>query len=161
MNNNNQNEIRDDSAEAGSHSQVTSSQNTAVAVLQNIENLIKSHIAQIDRIKVETKKHREMMADVLNNDAVYKEHDQKAKEAAKVKMQTKSQIMKQPNMMALSLKVKDNRASLKDLEGALSEYLREYGRLTGSNEIEGEDGEVREIVFSAKLIKKSKFKNNG
>lgn len=129
--------------------------NSQVEVLQNIENLIKSHISQIDKLKSETKEQRAQMEDVLSNDAVYKEHSDKAKEAVKLKNQTKSQIMKQPNMMALSQKVKDNSLRLKELNGALSEYLREFGRLTGSNEIEGEDGQVREIVYTARLVKKS------
>jgi len=48
---------------------------------------------------------------------------------------------------------------LKDLQNALSDYLREYQRLSGSNEIEGDDGEVREIVYVAKLVKRtSRFK---
>ena len=45
-----------------------------------------------------------------------------------------------------------------ELKTGLSDYLREYQRLSGSNEIEGEDGEVREIVYVAKLVKKSKYR---
>ena len=129
--------------------------NAPVDVIINVENLIKSHVSQIDSLKTEMKKNREMMEDVLNNDSVYKEHDQKAKEAIKVKSKTKAQIMQQPNMMALSVKVKDTRVHVKELENALSEYLREFQRLTGANEIEGEDGQIRQIIYVAKLIRKA------
>jgi hypothetical protein len=126
-----------------------------VEVLENIENLIKSHIAGIEKLKDENKKNKEMIDDVLTNDAVYKENSDKAKEATKVKTATRAQIMKQPNMMSLSQKLKEGKTQLREMNEALSEYLREYGRLTGSNEITGEDGEVREIIYTAKLIKRS------
>jgi hypothetical protein len=46
-------------------------------------------------------------------------------------------------------------AATKELDTALSDYLREYMRMSGTNEIETEDGDVREIVYVAKLIKKA------
>ena len=142
-------------AEIVDKNDIKASSNAPVDVIINVENLIKSHLSQIDLLKVEMKKNREMMEDVLNNDTVYKDHNEKAKEANKLKSKTKGQIMQQPNMMALSVKVKDTRIQIKELEKALSEYLREFQRLTGANEIEGEDGEVREIVYTAKLVKRS------
>ena len=45
-----------------------------------------------------------------------------------------------------------------ELNEGLSDYLREYQRLSGSNEIEGEDGELRTIVYVAKLVRKSVFR---
>ncbi len=162
MNNNddiNPNDPKVIDAEVVEKDDMTNTGNAPVDIIINVENLIKSHVSKIDSLKVEMKKNREMMEDVLNNDAVYKEHDEKAKEANKIKTKTKSQIMQQPNMMALSVKVKDTRIQIKELENALSEYLREFQRLTGANEIEGEDGEVREIVYTAKLVKRtSKYK---
>jgi len=124
-------------------------------VLLNLEQLVKSHITSIDSIKVELKKNREMLDDVLNNDATYKAHSEKAKEAAKVRAATKSQILKNPSVLTVSEKVKEMRTDLKDKQTALSDYLREYQRMSGSSEITGEDGEVREIVYVAKLVKRS------
>ncbi len=51
-------------------------------------------------------------------------------------------------------KVRNLRSEIKELKGALSDYLQEYARLSGVNEIEDENGEVREIKYDAKLIKK-------
>lgn len=131
------------------------SENNQAETLQNVENLIKSHSAQIEKLKVEAKKNKEMMDDVLLNDQVYKDHEEKAKEANKIKSKTKAQIMQQPNMMELSGKLKDQRLQVKDLQNAISEYLREFSRITGSNEIEGEDGQLMEIVYTARLVKRS------
>lgn len=66
--------------------------------------------------------------------------------------------MKRPDVADLSNKLKDLKSEQTELKEGLSDYLRECQRLSGSNEIEGDDGEVREIVYTAKLVKKSQFK---
>jgi hypothetical protein len=40
------------------------------------------------------------------------------------------------------------------MDTALSDYLREYERLSGTNQIETDDGHIHEIVYIAKLLKK-------
>lgn len=133
-----------------------SSQNqTATDVLLSLENLIKSHSVSIDKLTVSLKEQRAMLEDSFQNDPTYLEHTKLAKEAAKVKSQTKLEITKQPAIFALSQKVKELSADLKDKKLALSDYLREYQRLTQVNEIEVADGDVREIVTTPKLVKKS------
>jgi len=124
-------------------------------VLLDLENLIKSHVSGIDKRKEELKKIKEMLNDIFVNDPTYQEHEKQAKEANKVKGTTKAQLMKQPNAKELGDKIKTTTSEIKETDGALSDYLREYQRMSGSNEIEGDDGQVREIVYVAKLIKKS------
>lgn len=133
----------------------TAAGDDAASVLLNLESLIKSHISGIDTRKQELKKQREMLASALTNDETYRLHEEKAKEANKQKAATRAQIMKQPANSTLSEKVKHLAAEIKEMDGALSDYLREYERMSGTNEIEGDDGEVREIVYVAKLVKKS------
>src|SRR5260221_57832 len=99
-----------------------------------------------------------MLEDAFISDPVYQEHMKAAKEAIKVKSATKAQISTQPQNMMLSSKIKNMSSELKDKQYALSDYLLEYQRMTGVNEIEGEDGEVREIVNTAKVIKKAQKK---
>ncbi len=125
-------------------------------VLLDLENLIKTHITGIEKRRAELKTQREMLSSALGNNASYKEAEGKAKEAGKVKAAIKSQIMKEPANAALGEKVRELAGEIKEMDGALSEYLREYQRMSGASEIEGEDGEVREIVYVAKLVKKSK-----
>jgi len=130
-------------------------QDNGAQVLLDLETLIKTHIANIDKGKAELKKQREMLASVLENDETYRLHNDEAKKSAKTKAQTKYQIMQQPQNKALSEKVKTIAAEIKEQDGALSDYLREYQRMSGSNEIETDDGQIREIVYVAKLVKKS------
>lgn len=124
-------------------------------VLTSLDELIKNHVKSIDSLRVEIKKQQEMITDGFANDPVFRENDAKAKEAAKVKNTTKLQIMKQPAMMTLSNKVKSMKAELKDKQFALSDYLLEYQRLSGANQIETDDGQVLEIVNVAKVVRKS------
>lgn len=127
-------------------------------VMFNMEALIKGHIATNDKLKEEVKKHKEMLDDIFANDPTYQEHNKAAKESNKIKAGTKSQILKQPQAAELDKKIKEMKQELKEGQGSLSDYLQEYARMSGVNEIEGEDGEVREIVYSAKLIKKPNFR---
>lgn len=135
-----------------------SKQDDSVAVLLNLEQLIKTHITRIDNLKVERKKQKEMIDDILINDETYKQHNDKAKETAKIKAATKAQILLRPNVSSVADKLKNLKTEAKELEMALSDYLCEYERISGSNEVKGEDGEVREIVYVAKLVKKSTHK---
>lgn len=132
----------------------TNSTNDSAEVLLNLEKLIKNHDASIDRLKTELKKYREMLADILTNDPTYKLHEEKAKEANKIRSMTKMQILKKPDCADLAGKIKNMQTEAKELAASLSDYLREYARLSGTNEIEGEDGEVREIIYVAKLVRK-------
>lgn len=128
--------------------------NNQVEVLQNLEQLIKHHIKQIDDLKIQAKKHKEMLDDIFLNDATYQEHDKKAKEAARVRSMTKSQLMKRTDVYDLAEKIKEMKTQSKELQTALTDYVREYQRLTGVNEIEDEKGALMEIVYSVRLVRK-------
>lgn len=123
-------------------------------IVLSMEAMIKNHIASIDRLKAEAEKVQGLLDGIFDNDPTYQKHSELAKEAAKVKSATKQQILKQPQAAELFEKVRSYKSEIKDLQGALSDYLREYQRMSGSNEIEDNDGEVREIVYTAKLVKK-------
>lgn len=124
-------------------------------VLLELETTIKNHISLIDKNKAELKKEREMLESALLNDETYRLHTEETKKAAKTKALTKYQIMQLPANKVLADKVKDLSAATKELDSALSDYLREYMRMSGTNEIETEGGEIREIIYVAKLVKKA------
>ena len=122
----------------------------------NLENLIKNNNSQIVKLSTELTEAREMLKDTFENDATYKEHADAAKEANKIKSATKAQILKQPQTATLAAKVKSLTSEVKELKEGLSDYLREFNRLSGITEIEGEDGELMEIVYVAKLVRKTR-----
>lgn len=127
-------------------------------LLLNLEEMIKNHITSIDKFREEQKKLREMFEDSFNNNPIYRENTEKAKEALKVKATTRQQIASQPSVISIQQKLKGLSQDVKERQAALSDYLLEYQRLTGANEIEDNEGQIREIINSAKLIKRSSKK---
>ena len=123
--------------------------------VQNLTTLINGHILGIDRQREALGKVKEMLDSTLNNDPGYQEADTKAKEAGTDRAKVKARVLQQPNAHDLNFKVKETRIELKQLNEELSKFLAEYQKLTGSNEFEGEDGEIRQIVYTAKLVGKT------
>lgn len=123
-------------------------------LVRRLEEMVKNHISSIDKIKKELGEQRDMLKASFENDPLYIEHQEEAKKAAKVKSKTKQEILKKPEVAQIADKVKNLTQELKELNSALSDYLSEFQRASGLNEIEGEDGEIRSIVFVAKLAPK-------
>lgn len=136
-------------------SESPSSQADQSNLLTSLDEMIKSNVQSIDRLRVESRKLQEMIQDGFENDAVYKEHDDAVKAATKIRQATKGQIMKQPAVLTLVEKLKTLKSELKEKQLSLSDYLLEYQRVSGANQIEMEDGEVLEIVNSAKIVRKA------
>ena len=129
--------------------------NEEVTNLFAIENLIKSHISHIETVKIELSKQNEMMNDVLANDPGYKDAADQGKEVNKKKAEAKQNVLKSPSNASLNQKIKDMRQELKELKNALSNYLQQYQKIADTDQIESEDGEVRQIIYSAHLVKLS------
>lgn len=137
-------------------SEDTQAENNKMNVLMNLEGVIKGYIAKLEQLQNEMRQQKEMLEDVLNNDPTYKLHSDAVKEANKIKSATKQQIMKQAQAALIASKIKEMKEEMNTMHIALPEYLQQYQQLSGVNEIEGNDGEMREIVYSAKLVKKAK-----
>jgi hypothetical protein len=50
-------------------------------------------------------------------------------------------------------KIKENQTEAKELKIALSDYLSQYVATSGTNKLRGPDGVVRQIIYTAKLVK--------
>ncbi len=120
-----------------------------------IDAAIKDRIVKIDELREAMKPQKEMLQSYLENDPVYQEHSKIAKDAAKQKSLTKKQLLMIPAGRALVEKLDTMKEDMRELQEGLSHYLYEYQRMTGTNEIEGADGELRQIVHMAKLVRKT------
>lgn len=156
---NNDDDVKIEEAEVISGSQ-TPATTDAVTPLLSLESMIREALPQLGNLKKETRTKKEMLDDGLNNDETYKLHTEKVKEATKIRFATKQQLLKQPALKQLTDDLKDLREQTKELQASLSEYLSEYARLSGAREIEDSNGEVLDIVYAAKLVKRSVFKKN-
>lgn len=125
-----------------------------VDTLLSLSGLIKTSLDTIKTLKEEYSQVKEMLESFLENDPEYAEVVIKAKTVAKEKASVKNRIIKQPEAADLENKVNDFKTRLRDLNKNLSSYLADYGRLSNSNQFEDNEGVVRDIVYTAKLVKR-------
>lgn len=126
----------------------------------NIESLINSHMSRIDKLKEEIKPVREMLRDYLQGDESYRELEETAKKASKEKSARKKDLMNQTAGRTLADKMELLKQDLKTAQEGLSAYLQQYQAQTGSASFEGADGELRQIVYTAKLVRKTNLNDN-
>jgi hypothetical protein len=127
--------------------------NDAVTLL-SIESLINSHDLKLSELQKELTVHKTMLNDLLENDEEFVKTAQEASKLAKLKTLAKQKVLKSPAAISTVEKITDASSQVKELRVALSDYLSQYVTLSGSNQFEGADGVTRQIVYSAKLVKK-------
>ena len=96
-----------------------------------------------------------MLESNLENDPNYQEAAKQAKELSKKKLEEKARIIRQPEVEKIYADVKDGQGQLRTMRDTLSNHLQNYGKLSGTNQLEDEEGQVREIVYTAKVVKRS------
>ncbi|KKR09581.1 MAG: hypothetical protein UT38_C0027G0001, partial [Microgenomates group bacterium GW2011_GWA2_39_19] len=69
----------------------------------------------------------------------------------------KKELLAKPDIVHTVEKLKAMNDNLKELKEGLSYFLAQYQQMTGQSSFEDEDGEVRDIVYVAKLVKRSAF----
>ncbi|MDD4785036.1 MAG: hypothetical protein PHH12_01080 [Candidatus Shapirobacteria bacterium] len=126
--------------------------NQAVNLL-NIESLINSSTARFDVLQKEYQEQKSMLDSILDSDVEYQELAEAAKKQAKLKTIAKQKVMIRPEAAQLVEKIKDVQIQLKELKTAMSDYLAQFVILSGTNQIEGADGVLRQIIYTAKLVK--------
>jgi len=124
-----------------------------VANLLNIENLINSSTARFDVLDKEYQEQKSMLDSILDSDIEYQETAQEAKKQAKIKTIAKQKVMARPEASRLVDKIRDSQMQIKELKTAMSDYLAQFVILSGTNQIEGPDGVLRQIIYTAKLVK--------
>ena len=117
-----------------------------------LTTIINRYEADMKKTKDDLKIQNGMMRDAIEGDAAYHELDIQMKDLKKKMNEIKQRIMKTPAMEAVVAKIEEKKEELKDAKEMLSGYLEEYQRVTGTNVIEGENGEIKEIVSEHKLV---------
>ena len=132
----------------------TQPENQAELVV-SLTNLINSNLTEIDNIEKEISRTKEMVDSVLANDETYQKHAEASKEASRIKGNTKKEIFKRPDVKHVVEKLAELKGNLSDTREELSNYIQEYAQASGQNYFEAEDGTIQEIVYVAKLRRKS------
>jgi hypothetical protein len=126
----------------------------AVSSILNLESLINGYLVDLEKAQEKFKTQREMFNDAFNNDAEYSQIMQKVKEVNRVKSAAKQRIMKLPNVVELTNKMREYKEEVKDITEGLSSYLQQYKELSGSNQLTRDNGEVVEIISVTKFTKR-------
>lgn len=126
---------------------------TPITENSNLVSLINSTRGQIGHLREEAAKLKEMLDDIFKNDPTYQAHDAAVKEASKIRSGTRKQILKMPQAADLTNRVQSLRSQIKERNNELSDYLQDYSRSSGANSFETEDGQVLQIIYTAKLAK--------
>lgn len=125
-----------------------------VNTTMNIEAMINSTLGRLQRLKDDLKPIKEMVDSYLENDEEYDQLVEVFKKASKAKRNRKKELLATDNGQELKAKMDALKEERKEAKEQISYYLREYQRLTGTNEIETDDGELREIRYTARLVRK-------
>lgn len=131
----------------------TSEKRDQVALIRNLEELINSKLVSIDDTQKKMNEFKEMIDSIFENEPTYQQHSKEAKEAIRVKTNTKKEILKRPDVAQVTAKYNDAKAAFRDLKEDLSSLLQEYAQTTGRTQFELPDGSVNEIVYNARLVK--------
>lgn len=126
-----------------------------VMSLLDIQDAINSRLKRLQNLKEDIRPHKEMLDSIFANDEDYAQKNEIAKKASKDKGEAKKRVLRQPQAAELNAKIEEIKEEGRELQESLSYYLREYQRVTGANEFESDDGELRQIVYIAKLVRKT------
>jgi len=121
--------------------------------LLEIENLINSYNQKLGTNTTESKKLKNMFNDMIDNDEEYVRTSDICKKANKEKAQAKMKFLQRPEAKDLAEKIKDIQYQIKEIKLALSDYLTQYIKEAGTNQIPGPDGTFLKIIYTAKLVK--------
>jgi len=121
--------------------------------LINCESLINSAIVRHDTLKKETVDLKSQLDSILENDDEYQTLCEEVNKLSKLKKIAKQKVMQHQEVATLNEKIKDGNCQIKEIKTALSDYLAQYVSLSGTNQIELNDGVIRQILTSAKLVK--------
>jgi hypothetical protein len=121
--------------------------------LLNIESMINNANSKLNDLSYEVKEQQAILDEILESDKEFQEINKEAQKQAKLKAAARQKALNTPGAKTTIDKLKETRSQLKEVKIALSDYLAQYVKLSGTNQIEGPDGVVRQIIYTAKLVK--------
>ena len=127
-------------------------ENQALNII-NTESLINTANARLNDLTYEAKEYKAMLDEILESDTEFQEIDKEAKKQAKLRAVARQKALNTPAAKTNIDKLKETQTQLREVKTALSDYLAQYVKISGSNQIEGPDGVVRRIIYTAKLVK--------
>lgn len=125
--------------------------------LPSIESSIRSKVQKLDDVKEKIKKLNEMLNSYLENSEEYVEAAKEAKTASSKKSAIKQELMAKPGADDVPNKLLEAREEKKELDEDISNLLTEFQRVSGTNQFEDEKGQLKQIVYTARLVSRNVF----
>lgn len=123
---------------------------------ESVKNLVTRKTIQADELNTKISELNESLKNILVNDQELSQSEEDAKKAKKAAVSRKATLMNSPEAMSIKVKLQEAKEDLKDIEDALSTQLLTLYQITGVQEFETEEGEVREFVIKAKVKAKKR-----
>ncbi|MFA6518861.1 MAG: hypothetical protein WCV93_04425 [Candidatus Shapirobacteria bacterium] len=130
------------------------SDNQNAQTILSLESLINSFDSRLESLTKEARTHKEMLQSLLDGNAEYVTANDASTKASKLTQIAKQKALKVPEAVTLIDKIKDYQSQIKEVKVGLSDYLSQYVTLSGTTQIDSPDGTTKQIVYSAKLVKK-------
>ncbi|PIZ64957.1 hypothetical protein COY14_03395 [Candidatus Roizmanbacteria bacterium CG_4_10_14_0_2_um_filter_36_9] len=122
--------------------------------IMNLETMIKGYMSDLEKYQEDLRDQASMLKDSFEQDAEYTVAQEKVLEATRKRKVVRDRIIAEPAIASLESKVEDLRAEVKETKTALSDYLERFFQKSGLRQITGNDGEIREMVTTVRLVKK-------
>jgi predicted nucleic acid-binding Zn-ribbon protein len=108
-------------------------------------------LTEISEVKSQVKTAKDGLNDVLEQNDEYKKLQEELKELTKKRGEAKKMLQADKDYQAVNTELDELKFKLKDLHEILSHHLVTYYNETQNTEITAPDGEVMQLVLSAKI----------
>jgi hypothetical protein len=117
-----------------------------------MEEMIQRRLQIISDLKEELNSLKENYVDILEEDPLYQEVQEKALEVREEKQASKTRLMSNATYYRLTDEIKDKRREIRENREALSQELVELYKKEGKMEIVDPEGNVKRMKFSVRLV---------
>ena len=121
--------------------------------LISVESMINNTNSRLETLTKEIKEHKSMLNSILENSDEYQQLQEEVQKQSKLRNIAKQKVLTKPSASKAMEDIKDLQIQIKEAKTALSDYLAQFVNLSGTNQIEGPDGVLRQIVYTARLVK--------
>ncbi len=118
---------------------------------ENTLDAIYRLLTEISEVKGQVKTAKDGLNDVLEQNEEYKQLQEELKELTKKRGEAKKMLQADKDYQAVNGELDELKFKLKDLHEILSHHLVTYYNETQNTEITAPDGEVMQLVLSAKI----------
>ncbi len=119
--------------------------------MQTME-MVKKRLKILEDLQEELNKIRGIYNETLDEDTEFQEIQETSKKFREETKDKKMKVMENPSIKKLVEQMKNVRDDIKDNRDILAQELADYYKESGSMEFVDQEGNVKRIIFSVKLI---------